>query len=227
MTGPVPAALILAGGDLDHPGAQAHLFTGPWNIVVAVDRGAAHARRLGLKPSVLVGDMDSIDPGDRRALQPVPEVVYPAAKDKSDTQLAVEWALHRGARRIVIAGGIGNRFDHSLANAHLLLTIERHGAAGVVTDGRQALYLLSHRLRLKAPAGHVLSVLPLGPDCRGLSERGLRWELEDHDPVLGNTLTLSNEFLGRPAELRLRHGFALVVTGPPDGPAGERAASAG
>lgn len=207
--------LLLAGGQLYRDGGQAHLLQGPWQAVVAVDRGAAHALALGLRPSVLIGDMDSIAPHHRQALRDVPAIVHPADKDMTDTHLAVEWALGQGGRQIVIGAGLGSRFDHSLANAQLLLGLARRGAAGVVTDGRQAVHLLQDHLRLTAPRGYILSILPLFPRCRGLTLRGLRWELTEHDLVPGDTRTVSNQFLDGPAELSLREGAALVITGPP------------
>lgn len=222
-------ALILAGGELDPAGAQAHLLQGPWDEIVAADGGARHASALGLSPTVLLGDMDSIDPASQNALKDVPTLTFPAAKDKTDAQIAVEWALERGAKRIVVAGGLGGRrFDHALANTQLLAVIARAGAFGVVTDGRQAVHLLAGRrnglrpdgaparestLVLEAPAGFLLSVVPLG-ECRGLRIGGARWELDGYDLAVGDTRTISNEFIGEAAVLSLEQGLALVVTGP-------------
>lgn len=211
------AALILAGGDLDLSGPWVKDLHGPWRHVIAADGGARHARALGLYPTLLVGDMDSIDGTSREAFRDVPTLTFPTAKDQTDSQIALEWALEQGVRRIVIAGGLGGRFDHSLANAQLLARIADAGGKGVVTDGRQAVYLLTAKaqgLRLRAPREFVLSVLPLG-NCRGLSLRGLRWELDSFDLAVGDTRTISNEFTGQTANLRLLEGTALVVVGPP------------
>lgn len=220
MGQPDANALIFAGGELDPGGGQGDLLRGPWQYVICADGGARHARALGLAPTLLVGDMDSIDDESRRRLGNVPALTYPTAKDQTDSQIAVEWALEQGARRIVLAGGLGSRFDHSLANAQLLARIAREGGVGIVTDGRQAVYLLrgnlpAETLQLWAPPGFLLSVLPLG-DCRGLTLRGLRWELDGFDLLVGDTRTLSNEFTGETATLYLKEGMALVVTAPPE-----------
>lgn len=227
------SALVLAGGALDPQGVETRLLRGPWDDVVAADGGARHAVALGLIPTMLVGDMDSIDPGSREALRGVPTLTFPTAKNETDSQIAVEWALERGARRIVVAGGLGSRLDHSLANCQLLVRIARAGGAGVITDGRQAVYLLfgtardlgggagfeaehpgpAGRLVLDAPAGHLFSVIPLG-ECRGLRLRGCRWELDGYDLSMGDTRTVSNEFAGRPVALSLESGVALVITSP-------------
>ena len=206
--------LILAGGTLDARGPEAGLLEGPWEAVVCADSGADHARRLGVVPALLVGDFDSISGDSLAAYRSVPREAHPADKDKTDTQLAVEWALGRGAHWIVIAGGMGSRFDHSLANAFLLQLIHDRGAKGIVTDGRQSVYLLRGELELSRPEGTLLSVLPLGPRCRGLTLSGLRWELDGFDPEPGDTRTISNEFTPAVARLRLEEGSALVVVGP-------------
>lgn len=209
----IEQALILAGGALHEDGAERQLLGGPWAAVVCADSGADHALRLGLRPSLLVGDFDSIGSAASDAFRDVPRQAHPSDKAKTDTQLAVEWALDRGARSITIAAGVGSRFDHSLANAQLLSLIHRRGARGVVTDGSQAIYLLQGELELVRPEGRTLSVLPLGTGCKGLSLKGLRWELERFDPELGDTRTISNEFTSEAAQIRLEEGAALVVVG--------------
>lgn len=191
------------------------MLDGVWDYVLLADSGAKHALRLGITPTALLGDMDSIDPSVKSKLSRTPAVTFPEDKDKTDSQLAVEWALERGAGYILIAGGIGDRFDHSLANAHLLYHIHRAGATGAITDGRQSLHLLVDQLTLEAPAGYLLSVLPLTASCSGLSLAGLRWELDGYDLAMGDTRTVSNEFTGQPARLMLKSGMALVVVGSP------------
>ena len=217
-------ALIFAGGTWHAAGPCAALLAGPWRWVVCADSGARHALALGFRPNLLVGDFDSIDPAHKERLAGVPTLRFPSDKDKTDTHLAVEWALEQGAEEVTIAAGLGGRLDHSLANVQLLTLIHgvvgghRRGRAakGVVTDGRQAAYLLVDRLELRAPAGTVLSLLPLTKRLVGLSERGVRWELTDADVELGETLTVSNEFTGEPAFLTLRRGMALVIVGSAD-----------
>lgn len=215
-------ALIFSGGDWQPDGPQAGLVAGAWDWVICADSGARHALAAGFQPDLLIGDFDSVDPRDRRRLGDVPALSFPSDKDKTDTHLAVDWALAQGATYVVIAGGLGCRFDHTLANAQLLVAIHSRAAGekrprptGVVTDGRQAVYLLVDHLELTAPAGTILTVLPLTPRLEGLSERGLRWELTDRDVALGDTLTVSNEFTGQRARLSLARGMALVIVGSP------------
>lgn len=206
-------ALIFAGGTWAGPqGPQVHLIEGPWDWVICADSGARHALHLGFHPDLLVGDFDSISERDAASLKDVLRLRFSTDKDQTDTHIAVDWALAQGATQIVVAAGLGTRFDHSLANAHLLVTIHK-AATGVITDGRQAIYLLMDTLSLQEPPGTAVSLLPLTPQLQGLTLRGVRWELSDHTVELGETRTVSNEFTHRTAEFTLVQGAALVIVG--------------
>jgi len=87
-------AIVLADGDAPDRAALDRAWPG-WDevaeVVVAADGGARHAGRLGLTILTWVGDGDSIDPDDLALLAERGVTIQrvPAAKDESDTELAV------------------------------------------------------------------------------------------------------------------------------------------
>ena len=92
------------------------------DLIIAADSGYNNASRLGVRPGLLLGDLDSID---RKKLAPdelehIEKIIVPAIKDDTDTQLAVDTALSRGADKIYIIGGLGGRLDHTLSSVFLL-----------------------------------------------------------------------------------------------------------
>lgn len=68
------------------------------------------------------GDFDSIDKSDYIGLKAagVEMIGYPAEKDMTDSELAVEIAINRGCSRVILLGAIGSRLDHSISNLFLL-----------------------------------------------------------------------------------------------------------
>ena len=105
----------------------------PWvgdAFVVAADGGAVEALRLGLHVDVLIGDMDSVPSDVRDAVSREGGEVrtFPADKDVTDLELAMEAAVSTGARRVLVLGGDGGRFDHLLGNALLLASPRFAGA---------------------------------------------------------------------------------------------------
>ena len=181
---------------------------GLFGFVVAVDGGFAHLTRMGRLPDMVIGDFDS--------LGYVPEgpnvIVHPAHKDKSDLELAFDYVLENGFRRVTVYGALGGRLDHTVANLQMCA---RFAEAGVEVD------LVAPDFAVHILVGPGVFVLPLAQngtvsvfsavdESRGVSEEGMEYPL--HDAVLSNrtTLGLSNELIGRPASVSVEQGTLLV-----------------
>ena len=112
---------------------------------------------------------------------------------------------------VVIAGGLGGRFDHTLGSVILLEQLSCAGLGGYVTDGRQRVYLLRNGLQIQGKPGDQVSIIPLTSAVSGVTVRGVRWPLRDATLLASSTLTVSNEFVAGTASFSLRSGRAVVV----------------
>lgn len=185
-----------------------------WAFIVAADGGARHALQQDLLPDHVIGDLDSLSHEDEEKLMAagVPMTRLPTAKDKTDGEAALAWAIDQGTvDSIVIAGGLGGRFDHALGSVILLEQLSRAGLSGCVTDGRQQVYLLHDGLAVPGSPGDQLSIIPLTPAVTGFSVNGVRWPLRDATLHASSTLTISNELAGPSATFSVREGRAVVV----------------
>lgn len=180
---------------------------------IAADSGMAHAEVLGLDVELWVGDFDSASP-DLMARYPLVERdVHPEAKDASDSELAVDAAVRRGASDILLVGGFGGQSDHALSHALLAVRLARQGLPAMVTSGYEEAYpLIPGRHSPDLPAGSRVSVIALS-DLGGLSLRGVQWPLDKRHVLFGSTLTLSNVVLGR-FEVSLQSGLGLIIAYP-------------
>ena len=75
-------------------------------LIIACDGGVRHLQKLGIKPDVIIGDMDSIEPAQLASYsaQGVKIIKYPANKDFTDTELALDYALNLKPTAIYIWG---------------------------------------------------------------------------------------------------------------------------
>ncbi len=216
-------AIIVAGGDPPDRAALDATWPG-WDdacgLVVAADRGALTALALGFRPDLVVGDVDSLDPADARRIEAagIPMETVQAAKDETDTELAIRAALARGATRITILGALGGpRLDHALANVALLGMDALAGPPAAILDGRTRVRLLAANgdqvaeLPLPGRIGDLVSLIPLGIAATGVTTSGLAWPLDDADLPAGPARGVSNVRTAADARVRLRSGRLLVV----------------
>jgi thiamine pyrophosphokinase len=206
-------AVVVAAGELD-PRDRAVLDGAA--LTIAADGGAALLDRFGLRPDVLVGDLDSVDAPLVARLEAAGTRVerHPTDKVASDTELAVEAAIAAGSTEIVILGASGgDRLDHELANL-LLLADERFAAVALSAATGAARVAAVHggtRRLLSGGRGDLVTLLPVGGDARGVTTEGLRWPLDGATLTLGRSRGLSNEVVATPAAVSLRDGVLLVI----------------
>ena len=217
---PARRVLVLAGGDF-RPGMLEGIALDAARVV-CVDRGLVHALAAGLAPALLVGDLDSV-PGevlDRPALAALPRRVFPADKDASDLELALDaLADEDDAARpdeVIVAGVSGGRTDHLLFNWLLparrawpfrLRLVDASTDARVVTP--------AHPLTMAAVVGRTFSLLPLGL-ARGVTTDGLRYALAGATLEPGSTRGLSNVVAASRVSVGVASGTVLALAGRAD-----------
>jgi thiamine pyrophosphokinase len=182
--------------------------------LIAADGGARHAVAMGLRPRVVVGDLDSVEPELVKALaaQGVEFEKHPAAKNKTDLELAIERAIRDGAQEIFLVGALGGRLDQSLANV-LLMAQQDWPATIHLVDANEIATVIhgGESMTLEATPGSTVSLLPLSAEVTGITYTGMLYPLDNATLALGSTRGVSNEVVSHPATVQIKTGIALVI----------------
>ncbi|HOU42725.1 MAG TPA: thiamine diphosphokinase [Anaerolineaceae bacterium] len=205
-------ATLFVNGQLEDPGAL-RLILKPASLWIAVDGGLTHLRRLGLEPDVVIGDLDSVEPGDLTYLEPfgIKVLQYPPAKDETDLELAIQYALEQGCQSICIVAGLGGRLDHTLGNLFLLLNPRLADIDIRLDDGLVEAFLIRREATIQGAEGDLVSLVPLEGSATGICTEGLQYPLKDETLVSHQTRGISNRMLGSSARVELREGKLLCI----------------
>lgn len=205
-------AVIIANGPMPKSSFHRGLVRSQ-DLVVCVDGGVNNALALGLKPQVVVGDMDSMDSSLREQLQEAGccFVEHPSRKDATDSELAVRYSLSQGATEVVILGALGGRIDHALANVMLLALPELGGVRARLVDGGQEIFLVRDEAVIEGAPGDTVSLLPLTGDVTGVYTEGLEYPLHDGTLGFGGARGVSNVLIVTRARVRVGSGLLLAI----------------
>ena len=205
--------IIAAGGRLGQWAAE---LIRPKDMLIGADRGALFLVQHGFCPDIAVGDFDSVTPEEREAVRSASGRFVscdPVLKDDTDTELAFRLALELEPDDIRIIGALGTRFDHSLANVHLLVQALERGVACRLVDEFNVIRLTDGRMTVDDPEGRYpyVSLLPLTPEVTGLTLRGFQYPLTNHAIRMGRTLTMSNALAEPQGTVEIASGLLLVI----------------
>lgn len=184
------------------------------DCIICCDGGMHHAKALGITPDYIVGDFDSVRPEVLEEYRNMGISIrqFPTHKNETDMQLGMLLALELGAMELVLIGGIGDRFDHTLANAHLLLYLLKKGVRGILVNEKNRVELIDHEVTLHGQAGDLVSTIPLSMLVEGVTLEGLEYPLVDYDLALDDKLVaVSNVMIGTEAKVKIRKGYLFVM----------------
>jgi thiamine pyrophosphokinase len=201
-----PRTLLLCNGEPPSRGLLRRLARDA-DTIVAADGGANAALRAGVRPDVVIGDLDSLLPSTRRALRTA-RVIRLRRQDNTDLEKALDFIAGSGPSDVVIAAATGGRIDFTLGNLAVFWNYTRSLAITFVGDGWCA-FPAGRRRSVNAPPGTTLSLIPFGP-CSGITLRGLRYPLKDAAMRTGE-IGVSNVVRRSPCTVEVRRGKMLVV----------------
>ena len=167
---------------------------------IAVDGGADAALRLGLKPDLIIGDLDSAT-----SLQYWREAGVEVQKDARQDTTDFEKAISRIAAPTIFALGFtGARVDHYLATMATL--VRMHRPEVVLLDDTDLAFACPDELALDLEAGARVSLFPL--QTVQARSSGLDWALDGLTLAPGGLLGTSNRANG---PVRISGGRGLWV----------------
>jgi len=206
--------LLVTGGDPPHPTALDRLDD--VDLVICADSGLDHALALGLRPGVVIGDMDSVGAValETARREGMTIVEAPRDKDLTDTELAIAHALEHGTRSLTILAGGGDRIDHVLgivsAAAHPSLTVLERLS---IRLGRDSMHIVhgGRAVVLDVTIGTTLSLIPLAGHAHGVTTSGLQWPLRNETLHASAARGVSNECSQREVTVTVESGVVAVV----------------
>jgi len=205
--------LIVSGGNVED-NILAN-FKDEFNYIIASDRGLEILDKNNIIPNYIIGDFDSADKEvldkyinnkNIKIMELNPE------KDYTDTHMALKLAIELKSTSITIIGAIGTRFDHTIANIHILKeTLDKNIECKII-DNRNEIQLINKKTILGLDNNYkYISLIPLTTKARGITLKGFKYLLEDAVLEIGHSIGVSNEQIEEYAEIDLKEGILILI----------------
>ena len=182
-------------------------------LIICCDGGARHFQHLGIKPDVIIGDMDSIDPAQLAdySARGIIIIKYSTKKDFTDTELALDYALDLKPEKIFIWCALGGRIDHTLANVFLLGKGQEKGIETLLIDEYSETFVLNKKKIFINDIGKTVSLIALSPEVTGITLTGFLYPLQEGILAAGESRGISNIITADRAGIIVKSGKLLVI----------------
>ena len=174
--------------------------------VICADDSLDLAKGALITPDVVIGDFDH---GKKPDIENIIQV--PCEKDDTDTMLCIKYAIENGADRIVVAGGIGGRLDHTVANIQSLAYACDRGVKISLRDGSNEAFIIDGYAEIPRREGYYFSVFAYGGKCERVFIGGTKYTLSGAPLETTFPLGVSNEIIEDRAIVRVSSGKLLAV----------------
>lgn len=176
------------------------------SYIICADSGFDALINTNINPNLCVGDMDSV----KSKLTDQTTQIYPQDKDKTDTEIAIDIAIKKGATEVILLGCCGNRLDHTLSNINMLKILLEHNITGKIVDTNNIIMLCDSQIQIQSVKHCYCSLIPL-TECTGITTNGLKYSLKNENLSSKTSRGISNEFNSKFATITLKSGLLLVV----------------
>lgn len=206
--------IVICAGDL----TLGEIPVAEEDLVIAVDGGLDYCAVLNVEPDLILGDFDSLSEEECAAVeqleQQIPERVIRLQREKDETDglAALQEGLKRGYTEFRIYAGTGGRFDHTLANIQCLLYLKNRGASGYLVDGMGMMLVIKNEaVHFRRNLKGTLSLFSMVEESKGVTIRGMKYELEHASVRNDFPIGISNEFIGQEAEILVEDGTLVCM----------------
>jgi thiamine pyrophosphokinase len=205
---------IVTGGELGDPAfLREQVGAVKPEALICADRGARHLQAAGINPTLIVGDMDSLDTESARRYEAIGcrFIRHTREKDETDTELALREAFGMAPSEVWIWGALGYRIDHTLANLSLLVQGAERGVEVKLIDEWCEVFLVTRRTVLEGEEGQTVSLLPFAGDAAGVTLTGFEYPLTKAVLAVGHARGTSNRLAARRGIIEIDTGCLLAV----------------
>ena len=180
-----------------------------FDAIICADGGLLIAEKLGLSPTHLIGDYDSMEMPEENKTD---IIKLPMEKDMTDTEAAVDMAVTLGFKHITILGGLGGRFDHTMGNLGILAKYCEELPYLALIDGQNYVRMIyPGYYELEKNPFKYLGVISYGDFAEMVTLRGVKYPLEEHFLTHATSLGVSNEITADVAEISFTSGKLLII----------------
>lgn len=201
--------LILANGKAPSKPVIRYLLKLGYTQLICADGGANKARKMGLRPSIIIGDLDSIHQETLDYFTPKCKILKIKGQDDTDVEKCLKYLIKNDATEVLLLGVTGDRLDHTFCNLGIVLKYYNIIQTRIIAEN-SILVPISGKVKIKTSPGEIISLYGFDSKTK-ITATGLRYPLTEESLPFGVRESTSNVAVKNEVKINVSRGVIFVI----------------
>lgn len=201
--------IILANGKPPKKSVIQFLQKKNYSALICADGGADHARKLGLIPNYIIGDLDSIEDSTLKFFKHKSSIIKLKRQNDTDVEKCLKFAINKGFSEAVLLGVTGNRLDHTFCNLGIVIKFFNKIKLRIIAE-ESLLIPYKGDVVLKTFPGEIISLYGFDRKTK-ITSTGLKYPLKKSTLPFGEKESTSNVSVSGKVNLKIHGGVIFVI----------------
>lgn len=201
--------IIIANGKSPSKKVVNYFLEKGFKAIICADGGANSAKKLGLIPNFIIGDLDSINTEVIKYFRSRSEIIQIKRQSDTDVEKCLKFAIKKGFKEVILLGVTGDRLDHTICNLGIVIKFFNKIKIHISAEN-SFLSAFNKSIKIKTKIGETISLYAF--DNRTfITSKGLSYPLKESNLAFGEKESTSNVAVSESVELDISGGIIFII----------------
>ncbi|MDP2365302.1 MAG: thiamine diphosphokinase [Ignavibacteria bacterium] len=201
--------IIIANGKSPTKKVVDYFIEKGFSTIFCADGGANSAKKIGITPNFIIGDLDSVDTSTLKYFKSKSTIIKNKKQNNTDVEKCLKFAIRKKYDEAVLLGVTGNRLDHTIGNLGIVLKFFKKIKTHIVAEN-SFLTPYNNFISLSSKEGETISIYAFD-NKTSITSNGLKYPLKNSKLPFGIKESTSNVSISSLIELKINGGIVFVI----------------
>lgn len=201
--------IIIANGKSPTNKVVDYFYKKSFNTIICADGGANSAKKLGIIPDYIIGDLDSIDKSVLKFFHNKSRIIQIKRQNDTDVEKCLKFAIKNKFSEVILLGVTGDRLDHTICNLGIIVKFFNKIKMLLVAEN-SFLIPINSETTIKSKIGETISLYAFNALTR-ITSSGLKYKLIETQLPFGVRESTSNVSTSSQVKLKVKNGIVFVI----------------
>jgi thiamine pyrophosphokinase len=201
--------IIIANGKSPTKKVVEYFFKKGFNTIICADGGANSAKKLGIIPDYIIGDLDSVENKVLNYYHGKSKIVQVKRQNDTDVEKCLKFAIKKKYEEVILLGVTGDRLDHTICNLGIVLKFFNKIKIHISAEN-SFLSAYNKSVEVKSRINETISLYAFNKQTI-ITSKGLKYPLTKSNLTFGKNESTSNVSTSQNVQLKISGGIVFVI----------------